>query len=49
MGTSYGPRGAGWHNGWYEPYLYKQYGTNTNAMRKDGIKRTINNLWSPKT
>ena len=49
MGTSYGPRGAGWHNGWYEPYLYKQYGTNTDAMRKDGIKRTINNLWSPKT
>ena len=44
MGTSYGPRGAGWHNGWYEPYLYKQYGTNTDAMRKDGIKRTINNL-----
>lgn len=44
MGTSYGPRGAGWHNGWYEPKLYKMYGNNVQAMKKDGQKRTINNL-----
>lgn len=44
MGTSYGPRGAGWHNGWYEPKLYKMYGNDVQAMKKDGQKRTINNL-----
>ncbi len=44
MGTSYGPRGAGWHNGWYEPKLYKMYGNDIQAMKKDGQKRTMNNL-----
>ncbi len=44
MGTSYGPRGAGWHNGWYEPKLYKMYGNDVNAMKKDGIHQTITNL-----
>lgn len=44
MGTSWGPRGAGWHSGWYEKFLYETYNRDISLMKEDGNKRLKDNL-----